>query len=867
MPRPNLQELLSDLTGNVPAGGKERWSLSDIDRLLREVSLETGMEALPVKKPEVMEEAPAPEPELLPEEPSQEPPQELLEEPSQELLQEPSQELLEEPPQEPAEEKTVVFEPLPPESSLLTPEEIGPAPARDDGMRFDLFRTQDLQNKLEGAGIISVPESAPEHTPTPIGQIEQPGATHTIAPQIEKPGVMLRRVDMQVTTDLSPVPRVVPADELRRQTPPEAQLLDIPEGQQRLPGFEKQAEARALSEDELKRQLEKNKAQRTGQFTSLRGLAEKMEEHGETGAPSEEFSDAVVTAEKVDTRYEYTEPDQRDQRFRLLRHARSRNAVTALTLGVFAAAAITMQGVSLLTAAGSYSRGMLFTHAVLLLAGLLGLGNELLKGAKALLRRAPNADTALLAAGLVSAVQAVLLLLPGEELPASVPCAALFLFQGTLHAIARWMQARHRCDNFRFVAYTHADSLYAVRLVDSRPDRSGSKYQDISEGMTAIPVPVRFPGELIKESLRQSAVDQTCAWMLPLSLGLAALVGASAGAMANSVAAGFSAGAIALCLCMPASNLLTLMSLVRTQQKGQVNGIAILNTAAAEHTAQAEAFALDSADLYLHPKGRMHGWREYWQVRTDEVLLYAAAIAIAAGGPLQAVFEGVVEGDYAVLPDVLELSYEDRMGLTCWIHNQKVFFGNRKLLENHGITVALTEKEERAYEHDGRKIVYMAMEKRLTAFFVVSYAADPALKPYMKSLEKEDIQAKICSSDPCVTKENVCAAFDLRSGSAQLLRAAPSQALRALMRMPRETETAGIYHASNARAFLRALTASTALRSGIRRLRAFQLMGMLTSFLLLLIFALTKQMDAANNLIFIGYTLIWTAITYAAARS
>jgi len=843
MPRPNLQELLGGLTENTTASETKRWSLGDIDRLLRDISLETATEAntntaafqaLPPESPPLTSEE-ATEPEPLPEAP----------------------------PEAFAEEQTVVFEPL-------TPDEIGPAPVRGDDMRFDLFQTQDLRHKLERAAVLSASESKleslPEQPPAPVEQSAKPGGTHTLTPQIEKPGVMLRRVDMQVTTDLSPVPRVVPADELRRQTPPEEQLLDIPEGQQRLPGFEQQAEARALSDDELKRQLEKNKAQRTSQFTSLRGLAEKMEEHGETGAPPEEFNDAVYMAEKVDSRYEYTEPGQRDQLFRMLRQARSRHAVTALTLGVFAAAAIAMQGVSLLMAADAYSRGILFAHAMLLLAGLLGLGNELLKGAKALFRRAPNADTALLFAGLVSAAQAVLLLLPGEEPPAMVPCAALFLFQGTLHAIARWMQARHRCDNFRFIAYTHADSLYAVRLIDSRPDRSG-QFRDISEGMTAIPVPVRFPGQLVRESLRQSAVDQTGVWMLPLSLGLAALVGASAGAMVSSVAAGFSAGAIAMCLCMPATSLLTLMSLVRAQQKGQVNGIAILSTAAAEHAAQAEAFALDSADLYLHPKGRMHGWREYWQVRTDEVLLYAAAIAIAAGGPLQAVFEGVVEGDYAVLPDVLELSYEDRMGLTCWIHNQKVFFGNRKLLENHGITVALTEKEERAYEHDGRKIVYMAVEKRLTAFFVVSYAADPALKPYMKSLEKEDIQAKICSSDPCVSKENICAAFELRSGSVQLLRAAPSQALRTFMRLPRNTETAGIYHASNARAFLRALTASAALRSGIRRLRAFQLMGVLTSFLLLLIFALTRQMDAANNLIFIGYALIWTAITYAAARS
>ena len=814
--RSHLQELLGDLTkNNPPAQPAARWTLGDIDALLRDVALET---------------TPA-QPEITPEETA------------------------------PPQEETRVFEPLPPDResgdrnqgsgaaqespplipdpSLLTPEDLGPAPDVDDGMRFDLFRPPELERKLEGAKKIEAPPA-----------------------QIEKPGVILRRVDTQMTTDLSPVPRVVPAEEVLRQAPQEAQPLDIPEGQQRLPGFEEQDGAQAVSDEELRRRLEKNKAQRTSQFTSLRALSEKMEELGETGAPPRETAEP----EKAGEQYEYTDPAQRDKIFRMLRQARSRCAVTAMTMGAFAAAAVVLQAVSLLTKSGG-ARGYLFVYAVLLLAGLLAAGNELLAGAKALFRRAPNADTALLLAGLFSAVQAVLLLLPGEEPPAAVPCAALFLFQGTVHALARWMQARHRCDSFRFIAYTNAESLYAVRLTDGRPDRAGSKYPDVSEGTTAIPVPVRFPGGLVRESLRPSAVDQTCAWTLPLSLGLAVLVGASAGAMENSVAAGFSAGAIALCLCMPAAYLFTLTSLLRAHHKGQANGIAVLNTSAAVQAAEADAYALDSSDLYLHPKGRMHGWREYWQVRTDEVLLYATAIAIQAGGPLQAVFESVVEGDYTVLPEVHDLSYEDRMGLTCWIHNQKVFFGNRKLLENHGITVALTEKEEQAYEHDGRKIVYMAMEKRLAAFFMVSYTADPALKPYMRTLEKEDLRAKICSSDPCVTKDNICAAFSLRVGSAELLRAAPSQALRAQMQTPLGSEAAGIYHASNARAFLRALAVCTALRSGIRRLRAFQLIGMITSFLLLLIFALTKQMDAANNLIFIGYTLIWTAITYAASRT
>jgi hypothetical protein len=263
----------------------------------------------------------------------------------------------------------------------------------------------------------------------------------------------------------------------------------------------------------------------------------------------------------------------------------------------------------------------------------------------------------------------------------------------------------------------------------------------------------------------------------------------------------------------------------------------------------------------------MHGWREYWHVRTDDVLLYAAGIAIAAGGPLQAVFEGVIEGDYSVLPEVHNLAYEDRMGLCCRIHNQPVFFGNRKLLENHGVTVALTEKEEKTYEHDGRRILYLAVEKRLTAFFVVSYRPDPSLAEPLRYLQQEDAEALVCNSDPCVNADTLIEAFGMRRGSISLLRSAPSEAYREQMRTFATGEQSGVYHAGNARALLRAVTACMSLRGSIGRLRLFLLAGSFMACALLLGIALTGQLDsAANSLVFIALHVIWAAIMYTGTK-
>jgi len=150
---------------------------------------------------------------------------------------------------------------------------------------------------------------------------------------------------------------------------------------------------------------------------------------------------------------------------------------------------------------------------------------------------------------------------------------------------------------------------------------------------------------------------------------------------------------------------------------------------------------------------------------------------------------------------------------------------------------------------------------------VVSYCPDAAMAPAFQQLEREDTQALITNSDPCVSAEVLGGAFGLREGSLSLLRSVPGEACRKQMRTPRSNLSAGVYHVNNARAFLRALSACVSLRGGIRRLRLFQLVGSITACVFLLLFVLMGQLQVADSLIFIALELIWAAIMQAVVRN
>jgi len=824
-------------------GAKRQWSLSDIDKLILEVS--GG--AAPLSEPDDVSggknaaptEIATPEPPFKPEPVGA---AFLPPEPKQPL---PESKPAPPPPPEPEPEPDSPPEPEQQTITILPIDVTEPAPAPEP-LRFDLFQDGPLKT--------------PDDPTKPVW-----------TGPIEKPGVLLRRVDMQMTSDLSPVPKVVPAEDLIVRPKPE-QPEDIPEGQQRFANFDEESHADSVEEAEMLARLEKGKLERTAQFQTLRSLSARLEKDGETGA------EAPPAPEEDSGAPEYRRADQRDSVFRLLQKLRSRRASSALSLGAFALLAVGLQLVAVFNHTFSMGPGHLASMALLLVAGLLVCAGDLSQGFQSLIKRKPNANTILLFAALACIAQTVLLFVFMDDINADLPadnpyrvaaCVPLFLFVAALTAAARWQQARQRCDNFRFCAYTCADGLYAVTPMDARDAAKTSRQRALpGRAKTVLPVPVAFPAGFVKQSSKEDAADRSARQLLPLAAGLAGLAALSAFLIQGEAVAIVSAAAAAICLCVPCASLWLLAGLVRGLTRApRENGVAILNTDAAEECSKAGAFVLDSADLYLPAKGRMHGWREFRHVRADEVLLYAAGIAIAAGGPLQAVFEGVVEGDYSVLPDVKELTFEDRMGLSCWIHNQKVFFGNRNLLENHGITVILSEKDEKKYEHDGRRIIYLAVEKRLSAFFVVSYCPDAAMAPAFQQLEREDTQALITNSDPCVSAEVLSGAFDLREGTLSLLRSMPGEICRKAMRTPRTNLNAGVYHANNARAFLRALSACVSLRGGIKRLRLFQLVGSVMACVLLLLFVFMKQLHVADSLIFIAVELIWAAIMQAAVRN
>jgi hypothetical protein len=506
--------------------------------------------------------------------------------------------------------------------------------------------------------------------------------------------------------------------------------------------------------------------------------------------------------------------------------------------------------------------------------GLAVCAGDLWRGLLGIVKARPNADSLLLLAALLCAAQVVLLFLPAEtEILRGSHMVPLFLFASAGHAMAKFMQARQRCDNFRFCTFTAAKHLHAVHL-DSKgatPERAAK--QNLSGRKTALSLAADMPEDFVAQSHRETAVDRLCRWFAPFALAIAALLGIVVAIQEGefsleSASLGMAAAAAAMCLCLPGFALLAQASAWRAGTKSSSSsGMAVLNLQAAQDGAKTAAAVLSSGSLFVTHQSRIHGMQGLNKMREDDMMLYTVGIALKAGGPLKAVFEGVIDGDISVLPEIRGLTYEDRMGFSCRIHNQPVFFGNRKLLENHGVHVPVSEFEEKQRERDARRLIYLAVEKQAVAYFVISYTPDEKLEDPLQQLEEADVEILLCNSDPCIIGEDLELRFGLQPGAIAVLRNSFAAPYRKIMREKTPPGHSGIYHAGGARAFLRAITVCMNLVRSSKRLRIMLVLGVLAANVLLAVIALTGQLDGVfNPLVLLAFSLVWAVVMHAGAK-
>ena len=281
--------------------------------------------------------------------------------------------------------------------------------------------------------------------------------------------------------------------------------------------------------------------------------------------------------------------------------------------------------------------------------------------------------------------------------------------------------------------------------------------------------------------------------------------------------------------------------------------------AATEVTA-ANAVVLDAAELFDAANCRLRGMKMYHKMRVDEALLYTAAMTIQSGGTLSAVFDGVILHKREMLPQVESLAYEERLGCSGWLYNQRVLVGNRDLLLKHNVD-APTREEEQRFRKDGCEVIYLAVEGKIAALFVVEYAANERLCGYLQDLEKYGISILVRTADPNITEGLVEQYFSLPHNLVKIISPVAGQMFRDLTEEPPQPADCGVLHNGRITAFLRAFLSAFVLEEKTKLAQILLYIGVGLSITLLAVLSFFTALTQAGAFEILVFELLWTAIS------
>lgn len=675
----------------------------------------------------------------------------------------------------------------------------------------------------------------------PVQNIEKTSEHKIIPPEeqkFERGGFVRKKSNFESTSDFSPVPNLVPdnksADEpvtdktvvfndkkhtrtigLRSLavTDGDAHEVELPEeeddAQLTFEGFHSE-ETNTVDEKEIEEELNRKRKEKTENFTITGDITE--EEKTETSNNRKYGTDEYRTA---------------DDKFKVSYYLKKKRN-TAVVGAVISYISFVLLMVVSMIAKNATTGGIGYVLVALLLTIIPSAVNfeVLLDGVKAIKGFNFNRNTGCFVALAATLIQQVVFLFstdPFEKgLSLFAPLAVLVL---AFTMTGEFFELKRISDNFLYI--TRGTDIYSIGPIEKTEAAfeigRGLLLDDPSVLSSQKTV---FPRRFIELSRKYYPSDDISKRLIPIGLGVSLLVGVISLIVTKHFLSAVSAFSACVCVTVPYFSFVAdTIAITKVSKALRKKGGSISGWEAFRQCENANAVVVDSADVFDENGGNVYGIHLFYDIRIDEAIINTAALTIASGGPLGNLFKRVIVGEMSFLPPVDTLAYEDKLGLSAWIFNRRVLVGNGDLLRNHNVEIPDTALIER-HLTEGRYPLYLAIDGKAAAVFIVSYDVNGDNARLLKKIERNSISVLVRSDDANITDEMVAKNLSLPRSGVKVLSAVSGDIY---MNYKKETTSAAdalLLHDGKASSFLYAVKNALSLGDFKQILNTFQICSM-----------------------------------------
>ncbi len=422
--------------------------------------------------------------------------------------------------------------------------------------------------------------------------------------------------------------------------------------------------------------------------------------------------------------------------------------------------------------------------------------------------------------------------------------------------------------NFRYISGGY--SKYAAMHIDD--EDVASKFT--KGALTDFPSlstsrKTEFVTDFIKNSYSADLTDSFCKIYVPVVTVISIIVGVisaflypvtitdTAGRIYYALSC--AAGAMALCSAM-GMMLVTNIPLAKGSKKYLQSSAVMLGYSAVDKFSDTNSVLIDAVDLFPDGMVEIVNIKPVRKTPIEDGILYAASLCCQTESILRPAFYKTIKGKTEMLYPVESYIYEDGLGLSGWIENQRVLFGNRTLMESHSIEGLPTPEKEASYAK-GDNIVYLSIGGALAMIYVVKLKASLSVSKALRDLDKQGITVILRSVDSLLSITKLTELFGVKPTIFKLL---PFR-----YHSDYDAQTSYVASMSSPMIYSGRFSSLAMLLCGTKRLQrsaavgvTIQALASIIGVILAVIFAIVGSFGGMlTATVVLVYNLIWTAIT------
>ena len=503
---------------------------------------------------------------------------------------------------------------------------------------------------------------------------------------------------------------------------------------------------------------------------------------------------------------------------------------------------------------------------VILLLAFCVCSQVIQNGFRGIFKAKINRDSLVSIAMCLSVVASIASFFNLTEVNVSIPLyVPVVIFIMIISCYAHFVSYARTIGNFKSITGIGRETIHCVQTIDNKEDADVvARISSKRNARIRYSSKVDFPGRFLFNSFSNHPADKFTGRMMIISLILSLIVALVASIVSKSAIGFFVTLCGALCVCVPTAMMVaTDLPLRRFNKKLNKENSCITGYNALKEIGKTNSVIVKASDLYDAEKCNFHGMHEYQTVRVDDIVLYTAAMLTKSKGPLSHAFDKVIiSGQEDMLPEVEDLFYEEKLGLSGWIHGQKILVGNRNLLINHNLE-APPKSDELSVTRDDKKVLYVAVDSQVAAMLVVSYAPNENARDYLNRLNKNGVNVIVSTNDCNVDEETLSLQFNIPRESFRVVGEYEGSILDPYLKSHKKAAPAKIVHSGSSNSFLKSISDALLLSSS----QTIVTLGQLISTLIGLIAVLVTSCIGGGAVLGAGILMLYHLISVIAVTA